>query len=443
MKTNFFRKIYVFVAVIFPTLIFSQDFLTDNFLNSGEFQFDNSKQINTLLSPVKLDSTDKFKSWGYTRFAGGYNFSKIMLKDNYTSDIWKGIHFRENFFEMGYSRGTITKNDTNSNGSQFYIGASFPIKSLSFGKRYCSVKGYKFAPFVAANVGILNLAGAKNYTGTFAPGFSLQLPYTLVDFRLNTIIPLTSRGNPGLSNVIFMPTVTFQLDGLWDAMDPELKIDGAMPSSYSYDAIVWGLGTDGGGNEVWGYWGLNPKSNNDGYYIYKYQVGAHISLGPRFTYFNFANDKTGNEGEVAMYGFVQSGRAENFGYDLIVESGKIGLSDKFQNESIKTTRAIGRLSVNLAFSHHNFTQFSRLMLGVGLGQNWFSKPKIEEEFANGQFANFSLSLEFGAIAVSYEFDKYFFGRFDDLQYLSFVYRLPIERLIKKYKATKNSRDDYK
>lgn len=359
----------------------------------------------------------------YTRVAAGFNYVKPRMGKGYSTEPWKGVNIRSKVLELGYYAGHVSDPSANSLlAHNAYVGLNIPIRRLGFGKREYGIKGILVAPFIAGDVGRVRIGDQKTWQLTVAPGVSLQLPYVLVDFRLNTIVGFSNV--PGLTKQKYMiaPTVTLQFDALWDVMDPELRFDANYSGIYR-----WTEGWDYGDYVEYTTF-YKPYS----YDVYRYNVGAHISLGPRVSYWNLKN---GNN-KTLMIGLVQSGRANNFGYDLIAEQGKIITEG---GQEVQAVRTMGRLSMNLNVSQSGVTQFTRLMIGGGIGYNWFTKTNPYVHSKSGEFFNLFASLEFGAVGFSYEQNFAFYNRFDDQKYFSFTYRVPIERVVYRYRQLKSSR----
>ncbi len=267
-----------------------------------------------------------FAQNNYALVAGGFNMSKPILANGYSSDYWKGVHIRSKFVEFGYmSARVINPLDSNVLGTNIYIGANIPIFKLGMGKRVYGIKGILLIPFIAADIGRTSIGTAHSLQATIAPGLSLQLPYVLVDFRMNTGVTFNNVAGLKKYKLLLMPTIAFQFDALWDVMDPKIKFNGTFSgtttsTTYSesieyhtdYDIITTTETT---------------SSRDYSYDSYKKDVGPHISLGPRVCYWNKGDSKKYINGETLMFGLVQSGRAHGFGYDLIGETGTIHSSD--------------------------------------------------------------------------------------------------------------------
>lgn len=375
-----------------------------------------------LLIVLVVMGQSAFAQNDYTRVAVGYNFGRPTLEHGYNTDLWQGVHVRSKFLEMGYmaAHGTDPEGEKIL-GYNVYLGGNFPLKRFAFGNRSYGIRGFLFQPFIAGSVGVIAVKGSS-FEITCAPGASIQLPYTLIDFRLNAMVPF-SGDKPGLKGFILMPTITFQLDALWDVMDPVLK----------FDAHHEGVNTNVTQHIDGDYLVTTTTYTPYSFDVYKYDVRPHISLGPRVCYWNLPK----GQGNTFMTGLVQSGRAHGLGYDFIAEQGKI---TSLSGYDLKAARAIARLSFDLNVSHSGYTQFTRLMVGAGLGYNWFLSSDEHVAAKDGQFVNFFVSYELGAVSISYERNKAFYAAFDDQGYFAFTYRLPFERLIDRYKELNESRE---
>ncbi|MEO5642421.1 MAG: hypothetical protein ABIQ40_16720 [Bacteroidia bacterium] len=366
----------------------------------------------------------------YTRVAAGFNFGHPRLAEGYNGGEWKGINIRSNFLELGYmSAGVFDPSGTRRLGYNVYLGVNFPIKKLMFGKREYGIKGFLVAPFIAGDLGYTGIGERHSFQATVAPGVSLQLPYTVIDFKLNTSVAF---GNvPGLlrQKILFMPTIVFQFDALWDVMDPVLKFDGHYEgvnesTSYHQDVSYHTTYTEYTTYSTTTY---SPYS----YDSYKRDVGPYISVGPRISFWNLKNS-TGT----FMKGIQQSGRAHGFGYDLIAENGAITTAEDID---LKATRVMGRLSFDLNVSKEGLTHFTRFMFGPSLGYCWFTKSDARVNSENGQFFGYFISLEVGAVSFSFEKNYAFYNKFDNQRYFSVSYNIPFERVFARYKQLRESR----
>lgn len=360
----------------------------------------------------------------YARVAGGFNYTIPELKKGYSSDPWKGINIRSKFLELGYVAGRVnTPTEQKTLAYNFYMGANIPIRRLGFGRRPYGIKGILVAPFIAADIGWMGINKSHSWQFTAAPGVSIQLPYVLVDFRLNTMLAFKGITGFHSGRYMFAPTVTLQFDGLWDVMDPKLRFDAHYEGTYVWTDVT----------EYADYDEYTTHYEPYSYDVYRYNVGPHISIGPRIAYWNLKN---GNN-KTFMAGIVQSGRAGNFGYDLIAEKGSITTEN---DQELKAIRGTARLSINLNASKSTNTLFTRLMIGAGLGYNWFTQSSPYAHSENGEFFNLFASIEFGAVAFSYEVNKAFYNRFDDQKFFAFTYRVPIERVVYRYRELKESKN---
>jgi hypothetical protein len=393
-------------------------------------KFSNSILKLTVLATFLFPVTLLVAQNNYTAMAAGINYGFPKLQKNYSTTPWKGVHIRATFLEFGYMAGRVTKpNDETALGYNAYLGANIPFTKLEFGKREYGIKGFLVVPFMAGDLGLTGIDGRKSFQLTAAPGISLQLPYTLIDFRLNTSFAFNNV--PGLLKykVLFAPTIAFQFDGLWDVMDPHLEFDGhyeGVNSSTTYSDHVETTSTEIITTTT-ATTTYTPYSSD----VYRFDVGPYITLGPRMCYWNL---KKGNT--CLMAGIVQSGRAHGFGYDLIAEKGTIKTETGY---SLKATRTIGRLSFDFNIGKTGNTHFSRLMIGGGLGYNWFQQSDAHVHSDNGQFMNLFIAYEIGAVSFSFEKNYAFYNAFDTQKYFTFTYSVPFERVAERYKQLRQSR----
>ncbi len=383
------------------------------------------KRVHLILMLLMLTCAAVNAQIPYARNTAGFNYViPKTLSSGYSSEPLRGINIRTKVVEMGYYAGKFTTPlDSQKLFYNVYLGVNFPIRALGFGRRQYGIKGASVVPFLAGGFGIMGSDGQKSAQGTFSPGISLQLPYVVIDFKVNAVVGFDNV--PGLKRSKFMiaPAIVLQFDGLMEVMDPELSFDHTNSGYY-----VWSEGREIDYNTTEWTTYYVPFTED----VYRRNIGAHISLGPRVCSWNLKN---GNN-KTLMYGLTQSGRAGNFGYDLIAETGKITTPD---GDDLSATRAMGRLSINLNVSKGSNTFFTRFMIGGGIGYNWFTKDSPYVHSENGEFMNLFCSLEFGACAFSYEVNKAFNEKFDDQKYFAFQYRIPIERVAYRYRQLRNSK----
>ena len=169
----------------------------------------------------------------YTRTCAGFNYVMPRLGNGYTTDPWKGVHVRNKFIELGYFAGRVDGPvDTNMLARDMYLGLNLPIPYLGFGKREYGIKGFLFSPYLAVDLCRVGVGERKGSWGiTAAPGVSLQLPYILLDFRLNTIVGFDNVTSFKKEKYIIAPTLGLHFDGLWDVMDPKIRFD------YTYEGV--------------------------------------------------------------------------------------------------------------------------------------------------------------------------------------------------------------
>lgn len=384
-----------------------------------------TKSAHFFVMMLLLCSSSAHAQLSYAHTTAGFNFvfPKTMAP-GYSSEPLRGLNIRTKVVEMGYYAGKFTTPaDSQALFYNMYLGVNFPIKRLGIGRRQMGIKGASLVPFLAGGVGYMGSQKQSCFQGTFSPGISLQLPYVVVDFKVNAVVGFDNV--PGLKRNKFMvgPAIALQFDGLLEVMDPELSYDYTNHGYY-----VWSEGREVNWyTEEWTTYYV-PFSED----VYRRNIGPHISLGPRVCNWNLKN---GNN-KTLMVGLTQSGRAGNFGYDLIAESGNITTPD---GDDLKATRAMGRLSINLNVSKSNNTFFTRFMIGGGIGYNWFTTSSAYAHSDNGEFANLFCAIEFGACAFSYEVNKAFNDKFDDQKYFAFQYRIPIERVVYHYRQFRQSK----
>lgn len=398
----------------------------------------------------------------------GYNAATPHLKNGYKAADWKGIYGRSKFIEFGFSTGKVSASDSLMRGTNWFVGVNVPLMGMKFGNRRYGVKGFLFVPYLAGSVGATSVGGKGAFGGTITAGASLQLPFIVVDFRMNTIVTPGNKA-PGMKTVTFMPAMVIGFDALWDVLDPKLQFDGTRWHQYNsyerhvdvehhedYDIITTTETTE-----------YHQWSND----VYQYDVGGYIGIGPRVSW-----TKHAYAGETKMLGLVQSGRARGLMYDLIAETGKVGFASSFADTStfedpypkrrkldksdskyagsVNCTRGLVRLGFDLNKSEQHANQFTRFMVGLGMGYAFFGTPKYDREsapeeldaffashpnvvandrmdarkFKDGMFFQLFFSFELGVISIGYERNFYKTAALADVGTLTFTYNLPVDRV---------------
>jgi hypothetical protein len=166
------------------------------------------------------------------------------------------VHLRNKAFEAGFSSFRDTDPDTGEETgyARLWAGYNNPLAFWQIGERFWGISGWMIAPIYSLGAGVSNF-GFSFHGGA---GLTLQIPFAIADIRLMAEVPL---GNDGLETAFqreqqgfgLYPQATFELDGLYELLDPELKSIGTIETRGRWQShggvATWKDGTSTGAYE--------------------------------------------------------------------------------------------------------------------------------------------------------------------------------------------------
>lgn len=329
--------------------------------------------------------------------------------------LWQGVHYRTRMLELDWAAAKVYRSDpaldptARLERQQFYgIGIHVPIHALGIGTRYAGVKGLLLQPFVAGQVGVWSLG--KTYKNGWqvgaAPGLSLQLPFVVIDARVQAAYCFGAREKYGelthYRGVQLLPTLSLQFDGLWEVFGAEREgsttnVEGGYVTSTVHTPVSSRSETNThfDGSSTTRTTTTYAVSTQSTYYapfsytMYSTTTDPWWGLGPRVQWAP-ARDYRGT----TLTGGLQFGvRLSKVAFDVLAEYGQLGLAssldtvptqarptpekiridrtdDQFSGTRPGTARVIGRAGVDvmgLLQPRDDEARYFRLILGAGAG----------------------------------------------------------------------------
>ena len=362
-----------------------------------------------------VETATGWRRHGYAPVVAGWQIMKPLRLpvDTYAAGAyWQGVHYRTKQLELDWVSARVYRSDPTRDPNarierQQFFGLGFhqPIHALGLGRRHGGIKGMLLQPFVAVQGGYWSL-GEKYKAGWqlgAAPGLSLQLPYVVVDARLQAAYCFGATEKGGYAQQFrglkLVPTLALQFDGLWEVF-------GARRESQStfHDARTESVGTSSvtrRESETYRYFDGSSTTRTTTYTTTTYRDVYHPSytstayftvtdpwwgVGPRVQW-SPARDYRGT---TVTGGLQVSARISALAFDVFAEYGKIGLAssldslptlarpkpkpgvdrtdDQFSGTRAGTSRVMGRTAINIAgILRPDYTKYFRLNLGVGAG----------------------------------------------------------------------------
>jgi len=201
-----------------------------------------------LLFPQSIYPQLYKKAEGFAKISAGVGMMMPVTRAEYSAKKFQGAHLRINMFEMSYFAGESYLNNSNTEDSvyasiNYNIGLNIPIPKPKIGKRIAGIKGILIQPIVGLHFGGGSILGVKTNHINLSPGFTFQIPYALVDVRLNTAYRW-SKGdythNSLVEGICFTPSITFEFDGLDAIWDSKIVKTGKFTSSYRSSTSIGG-----------------------------------------------------------------------------------------------------------------------------------------------------------------------------------------------------------
>ena len=362
-----------------------------------------------------VETATGWRRHGYAPVVAGWQVMKPLRlpADTYLGGTyWQGVHYRTKQLELDWVSARVYRSDPARDPTarierQQFFGLGFhqPIHALGVGRRHGGIKGLLLQPFVAVQGGYWSL-GERYKAGWqlgAAPGLSLQLPYVVLDARLQAAYCFGADEKGGglqhFRGVQLVPTLALQFDGLWEVF-------GARRESQStfHEARTETVGTTSVSrreSETYRYFDGSSTTYTTTHYTTSYRNVYHPSFtstayftvpdpwwgfGPRVQW----SPTRDYRGTTLTGGLQVSARLNAIAFDIFAEYGQIGLAssldslptlarpkpkpgidrtdDQFSGTRAGTGRVMGRMAINIAgILRPDYTKYFRLNLGVGAG----------------------------------------------------------------------------
>jgi hypothetical protein len=467
------------------------------FVGLVHFLFAFAQQDSTMSESDKQELRNLFKSKQIMMASLGYYKSRpSFLQENLGAGDYESFWYHDSYFLLGFGQGkylrpseyVINKADTFA-FNDFSIGLNFNIPKWNIGRRLWDISGVMLVPQIGVCYNVLSAENESIKGLKVLPSLSLQLPYGAIDFRLN--MDLRGGNHDFAKGLSFYPEIGIRIDGLYNIFDPEWTSNGhyegtrtwktvEIRTTYERDEITREL------YEVT----IRTETHhveNYNFDAYARNIGPFVAIGPRLTFSN--HDFAGN---TRMYGLGISGRMPMYGIDFFADYGKMGFASSFEKPEVigepkpkdnkinkedylfagtyESGRIGGRIGFDLVESlmrlfysapsgSASATKFTRIQGGIGGGYALVNKPQYDRSYApqyldslttsdytrlttsvndarfgeNTTFFTYFISLEVGAVAVSWENYRYKYAPLANVRTMTVSYMLPYNRLIKRYK----------
>lgn len=342
-------------------------------------------------------------------------------------------------------------------------------KSLFLNRRKLGIAGYSFYPSIAAGLAWVKEQSANSDLSvedagiSIVPSLNLALPFSEIEFNLNTTYYFKGRTSLGKFN--FQPTIGFKVDGLFEMLGHDVDLKSSTELT-TLSTVIDDVKYNGDGTKTISYhYAVNTKRNE----YYSWTILAFGGLTPRYTF----TRPMPYIGKTEMLGLGYNLRGMNSGLDIIAETGNVGYASMAaypaytydpvpQDRSIaedsglfssvgKQTRVFARYSIDLKellfgllsqqpdpgetvlaksttkFAASKKSNAFRVMGGIGFGYAWVQKPKFIYEGAeaamekklfenpdmlhngwndprkikNGLVVHYFVAIEFGVMGVEW------------------------------------------
>ncbi|MBC7448462.1 MAG: hypothetical protein H7330_10420, partial [Hymenobacteraceae bacterium] len=330
--------------------------------------------------------------------------------------LWQGVHYRTRMLELDWAAAKVYRSDpafdptARLERQQFYgIGVHVPIHALGVGTRYAGVKGVLLQPFVAGQVGLWSLGKAykSGWQVGAAPGVSLQLPFVVIDARVQAAYCFGASEKYGnlvhYRGLQLLPTLALQFDGLWEVFGAQREgsttnVEGSYVTQTVHTPVsrTSETNTHFDGSSTTRTTTTYAVSTQSTYYapfsytMYTTTTDPWWGLGPRVQWAP-ARDYRGT----TLTGGLQFGvRPGKVAFDVLAEYGQLGLAssldtlptqarptpkklridrtdDQFSGTRSGTARILGRAGVDVMGFLQGLEKeealYFRLILGAGAG----------------------------------------------------------------------------
>lgn len=454
-------------------------------------------------SLIKLQYKKALQSKDLIMGSLSYSWYKpgFILSDN-RLDSWNAVTYQNQWLEIGYGFGNALQQNYQTKdtikGSELKIGLNIPFKKITFGKRLYDISGILIVPSI--NVHYSKVTLGNHYTSggiKFGPQISLQLPYIGFDFKYNFDLKRKNINIP-IKGFSMYPEFSIKVDGLYNLLDPVSVFTGHYKGERQWQTTDTRTNTYREGDFIVTETTKITTTHHEKYDFDQYtkSVGPFVAIGPHYTFSN--HEYSGNTSMIGLGYYLRAGYLSS---DLLLDFGKIGFASKAKHaqtltdpnpkrddntidkkdftlrgtyDSKRITARIGLELVELLTRAYYkkvsegsiATKFTRIQGGFGFGYATIENPRYDNpkgrtladsifnndytllstsrnHAAFGQntpFTTWFISIEVGAVRLSFENYRYKNAFLANTSSVSIGYLLPYNRLIKKYKAIKHMRD---
>jgi hypothetical protein len=375
---------------------------------------------NATAQNAKPEALTGWRKHGYAPVVAGWQLMRPLSLPQGTyqgrSPYWQGVHYRTKQLELDWAAASLYRSNpaldpTARLERQQFIGLGFhqPVSALGLGARHGGIKGSLLEPFVAAQVGLWTLGDQYKSAWQLgaAPGLSLQLPYVVLDARLQAAYCFGAADKRGgdrqFRGLQLVPTLALQFDGLWEVFGArrtsEKQFHEARTETVvtrSVDRVERATYTYSNGGSTTYTTTYTSTSTQQVYHpaytstVYHTVVDPWWGLGPRVQW-SPARDYRGT---TLTGGLQASARINAFAFDVFAEYGQTGLAssldslptmarpkpeagidrtdDQFSGTRLGSGRVMGRMGVDVfgilrTLAQNGHTKYFRLNVGAGAG----------------------------------------------------------------------------
>ncbi len=250
------------------------------------------------------DSSDDYAAYRYVPSFAGYELGIPLLESNsFKSRGLSGYHIRYNGIEYQEFKGNMyIEGQSAEQERHIYaqmLGGSFYLKKLKRGNRRYDISGVQMLPFLNFMAGRIRVDANSSVSGIFAaaPGISFQLPYFVIEAKLQAMYIPSPDKYAGLNSFMFTPSFSILLDGLWNAYDPKRGVSGG-----------------------------NPTKTTSFVESYDYNIGPLQAL-----LFKYSYNTHDYAGITKMFGAYWIARRSLLGIDLGMDAGKLGFASSYKD----------------------------------------------------------------------------------------------------------------
>ena len=296
--------------------------------------------IGLFLSLIAIESFAQKGTlrYGYSSSAMGLGKGMPSFKKEVKSDAWTFFHYRQRIFELQVGWGDFTflepgdANYVSDDGIIFNAGFNIPLHKFTLKQRQNYLRGVHITPLMGIHYSTQSMGGISGkklgQAGiNLAPALAIQFPFGMIDLRVNNSFyfggkSATEMANYRAKNYMFTPSITLQLDGLFELLGGEVTAAG----DYSYNYTILA----GEEVEYEEYSTFKTKTTRRKYETYNSSGISYVSTQRAFWYvsgkiskglavFNYGETATPLYSPGTGFGFGVGGRYKGFMGDVSFE----------------------------------------------------------------------------------------------------------------------------